>query len=196
MYEAVERRLCESMPGSALSASTNHSACLAASSYHGLADLVVSPVATMDYIEQVRKVTGSAVDRSIKLYTVPSMLHSRGGRGAVNFGGITHNDPGARPLQFDSDHDMILALLAWVERAKEPEAQVAATYEHRLALVPEQPTAGDPSRADIDLPIRDVFQNYNWGLVNTRMLCPYPQKAKYRSGPTSGKDSHKSFVCA
>lgn len=124
------------------------------------------------------------------------MKHSRGGRGAINFGGITHTDAGARPLQYDSKHDMILAIVAWVEKNQEPADQIAATYENRNAYLPNQPIKGVNEGPDIDLPVTDVYQNFNWGIVNTRKLCPWPQKAIYKSGPTQGKDSHISFNCA
>jgi hypothetical protein len=164
-------------------------------SYHGLVDLVISPVATINYFEAVRKVIGEGLDRSLKLYLIPGMQHSRGGSGAINMGLPTHRDCGNRPLKYDADHDMILALLAWVEKGREPREQIAATYERREALVPDQPTGGRDG-AEIDLPITDTYQNYNWGVVNTRIHCPYPLMAKYKSGPTTGEQSHRSFICA
>jgi hypothetical protein len=123
------------------------------------------------------------------------MMHSRGGRGAINYGAITHNDAGARPLKYDSKHDMILSLVAWVEKDNEPTDQIAATYDMRSAYLPDQPV-GSSDGPDTDLPIDTVYQNYNWGVLNTRKLCPWPLKAKYKSGITTGDKSHESFECA
>ncbi|UZJ51601.1 hypothetical protein CBS101457_000921 [Exobasidium rhododendri] len=186
-------------PGKVNAASTDVSAYIKAGGkailYHGLVDLVISPVATINYFEAVRKLFGADLDRSMKLYLIPGMQHSRGGRGAINMGLPTHRGCGNRPLKYDTDHDMTLALLAWVENGKEPKEQVAATYERREAFVPDQPT-GKSASADIDLPITDTYQNYNWGLVNTRIHCPYPLMAKYKGGVATGEHSYASFVCA
>jgi hypothetical protein len=163
--------------------------------YHGTADLVASPVTTLKYFDQVRQTMGADIDKSMKMYLIPGMQHSRGGPGPVNFGAPTHRFCGNRPLKFDTDHDIFLALIAWAEQGYEPRAQIGATYESVEAYVPPQPseTSDGPT---VDLPITDLFQNYNWGVKNTRLLCPYPLKAKYQGGPTTGEQSHRSFICA
>lgn len=195
-YEAIQKAKAEN-PGKYNADDVNLSAFLKsgakAITYHGTSDLVVSPRNTLNYYNRAVQATGDALKDVFKVYMVPSMLHSRGGRGPIHFGGITHIDVGNRPLKFDTQHDMILALVAWVENAHEPKEQVAATYKNRLAYLPEpsDPTAGP----DIDMPIDTVYQNYNWGVVNTRILCPFPQKAVYNSGITNGEESYKSFQC-
>ena len=150
-------------------------------------------MATINYLNKVFKVTSGKVHSAIKFYLIPGMQHSRGGPGPINFGGITQRDAGNRPLEYDTDHDMILALVAWTEKGREPAAQVGATYQRRSTIIPSQDTGG--SSTDIDLPIPDVYQNYNWGVVDTRLLCPYPQKAIYKSGATAGRHGHKAFRC-
>lgn len=162
-------------------------------SYHGNYDLVISPVATINYVEKSWKETAGLQD-AMRLYLVPGMQHSRGGPGPYHFGGITMRDPGNRPLRFDTDHDMTLALVAWVERERAPEAQVAATYQSRSTIVPSQETGGR-SQPPRDLPIPEQFQNFNWGIQNTRLLCPYPKQTRYMSGMTEGEQSHQSFEC-
>lgn len=164
--------------------------------YHGTSDLVISPQATLRYLDAAVKKTGVALNKSLKFFLIPGMKHSRGGRGPINFGGITHTDAGARPISYDSKHDMILSLVAWVEKDNEPREQIAATFNTREAYLPDQPIRGAADGPDTDLPVKDVYQNYNWGIANTRKLCPWPMKAKYKSGPTTGERSHESYECA
>lgn len=165
--------------------------------YHGGSDMVISPMATVQYFEHVLRDTkakdGSAAD-SLKFYFVPGMQHSRGGPGAWHFGGVTQTEAGNRPLHYDTQHDMLLALVSWVEGGRAPGPHVAARYEARQAITPGRPDDG--SGAAIDLPIPTLYQNFNWGLVDTRLLCPWPQRARYQGGQTTGKHGYRAFVCA
>lgn len=169
--------------------------------YHGSADFVVSPQATIDYFNAAKKDTAAAlkvtedhVGRSFKFYQINGMKHSRGGLGAYHFGGVSQNEPGSRPYKFESGYDMTLALIAWVEKGLELNEQIAARYNSRTAFMPPRDVkGGDP---DVDLPIADSQQAFFAGLAFTRLLCPYPQQAVYQKGGNpDGSSGFKAFKC-
>lgn len=166
--------------------------------YHGLYDLVVSPLATIHYYEQVLKdtsaQTGKRANRSVKLYLVPGMQHSRDGPGAWHFGGSTQADPGNRPLRYDTKHDMTLAMIAWVEHGLEPSEQITAKYQMRSAVLPTREGA-DGDGPVTDLPLPSTQQNFNWGVDYTRQLCPWPKEAHYVGGEWKGTKGHEAFRC-
>lgn len=93
--------------------------------YTGLADPVISPASADAYH---RRAGGRDFSR---LFRIPAMLHCQGGPEPDAFG-QSHVSP---PLRADPEHDVRLALEAWVESGRAPEAVVAARY-----------VAGDPAR--------------------------------------------------
>lgn len=189
-------------------------------SYHGLSNAVISPLATSKYYDDVVRVSGpklqgKQVSDSYRHFEIPGMSHCRDGPGAWCFGTTTQNDagkfasqrypamlcsdacspslatPGNRPLQYDTKHDMVLALVAWAERGLAPDFQIGASYNKRSVVLPPR----DGANITEALLTPTVFRSFEYGVVNTRMHCPYPAVATYQKGPTTGKDSWNSFKC-
>ena len=150
--------------------------------YHGLADPLVPPLVSPRYYELVKKTVGASVRDNYRLYMIPGMLHCRGGAGCFNFGGAGQYEPGARPLSYDSKHDMLLALMEWVERGQVPNSLIGAAYKTETGGAPQ--TSGD------DTP----FSN---GVRMTRLLCPYPTEARLRSNARfATTNDAAAFECA
>jgi feruloyl esterase len=98
-----------------------------------------------------------------RLYLVPGMSHTAGGPGATNFSNATRDS--APPVE-DSQHDMALALIDWVERGVAPGVLIATHFS----------TGNGPA-----------------GTVQfQRPLCVYPLVARYRGG---NPDLANSFEC-
>ncbi len=91
--------------------------------YQGWQDPVVSALDTVAYYEKVRSRQGSqeATDRFFRLFMVPGMGHCSGGTGATSFG----NQNAPAPVA-DSQHDLLMALDAWVERGAAPDRIIAS----------------------------------------------------------------------
>ncbi|GAA5925114.1 hypothetical protein JCM3775_006370 [Rhodotorula graminis] len=139
--------------------------------YVGLSDGLIPPGSSIWYYEQVRKALGYPADLndSYRLFTMPGMGHCRGGPGAFNFGG-----PGQRQLSlgggstsatFDAKHDMVLAIIDWVEKGVAPDMIIGAKY------------VGDDKRN---------------GTAFERPHCVYPKQATYIGGDVN---SASSFRC-
>jgi feruloyl esterase len=76
--------------------------------YHGWADPLVSPLATVNYYQRVlENIPGADPEKSMKLYMAPGMGHCGGGDGPNTF-------------------DMMSAIEQWVEKGKAPEAILAS----------------------------------------------------------------------
>jgi feruloyl esterase len=91
-------------------------------SYHGWCDQIVPAQATIDYYDSVVKYLGrEATDKFYKLYVVPGMAHCSGGVGPDNFGAGS-----VGPAAADSNHDMLSAIVDWVENDKAPQQIIAS----------------------------------------------------------------------
>jgi feruloyl esterase len=134
--------------------------------FMGWQDPVVSPYDTIGYYEAVAARQGgfTPAQSFARLFMVPGMPHCAGGPGDSNFVSTSRD---SAPLKPDTEHDMSLALEAWVERGRAPDRIIAAKY------------AGDGPES---------------GLVFTRPLCPYPQLPYYRG--RGDKRMAASFACA
>jgi feruloyl esterase len=84
--------------------------------------------------------------------------------------GMGHSRGGPATDQFDA----LSALVDWVEFGKAPDAMVATARG-----------AGNAGGVNSDLPS-------DWSAGRTRPLCPYPLKARYKSGD---KEIASSFAC-
>ncbi|MCO5589650.1 hypothetical protein L7F22_043618 [Adiantum nelumboides] len=188
-------------PGGVNAAKTDLSAFVGAGGklimYQGSYDLTVSPQATVDYFNQVQATTSAALGRSttsaIKLYEIFGMKHSRNGIGPVNFGAPQQNDDGQRPYEFESGYDITLALIAWVEKGIEPNGQIGLRYGTNTTAVIYSTTTNS---TDPEHLLAENKQNYNFGVVFSRLLCPYPAKAVYKAGENAnGEDGYQAFTC-
>ncbi|CAO1625040.1 unnamed protein product [Parajaminaea phylloscopi] len=175
-------------------------------SYHGLSDFTISPYSTESFLGSVKRATkgklpaGKQFGDVLRFFEVPGMNHCRDGPSAWHFGGVTQNDAGNRPYKFSTRYDLLLSLVAWVEQGYVSPYQVAAEYESRSKVVSaddgdQQGGDGDSAKDPRD-ELPTVFQSYNFGVKNTRKLCPWPQRAVYDGeGPTMGARSFESFRC-
>lgn len=83
---------------------------------------------------------------------LPGVAHCTGGPGADAFGGPSQRSvsqgSAGQSLSFDAGHDMILALMQWVEKGLAPKSLVGAKY---------------------------INGSRPLGTSFTRLYCPYPQ---------------------
>src|SRR6202165_589465 len=131
--------------------------------YHGWSDAALPPMATIQYLESVEKVLGKkSAESFVRLYMAPGVQHCAGGPGPDSFGQL------GRASAHDPEHDVRLALEAWVEKGAAPDKIIAAKMANEES---------GPLHATM-----------------TRPLCPYPQIAKYK-GSGDDKDA-ANFNCA
>src|SRR5262245_16768840 len=81
--------------------------------YHGTADPLIFSRGTTNYFRRLHKKYGAHhVDKFARLFVAPGVGHCGGGAGANAFG----NDAfGGLPVSADAQHDMLRALIQWVE---------------------------------------------------------------------------------
>jgi feruloyl esterase len=71
---------------------------------------------SIDYLQKVRVELGAErADSMMRLHLVPGMLHCRGGSGVDHFGGS-----GDTQAIGDARHDVLSALVQWVEQGQVP----------------------------------------------------------------------------
>jgi len=135
----------------------------------GWQDPVGTPIEAINYYRAVEKQAGSqaAAQASARLFMVPGMDHCAGGPGATNMSTATRES--APPVR-DPEHDMTLALYAWVEQNRAPRSLIATRYAD---------TGGDTPPAKRPI----AFQ---------RPICAWPDRPAYRGGDTK---LATSFVC-
>ena len=134
--------------------------------YHGWADSIVNPFATIAFYETLAKAQAGPdpFQNSARLFLLPGVEHCGvgGGEGPNGFGG----GQGRPAPVVDADHDVLAALAQWVETGTAPEKLIATKYQD-----------DDPTKP----------------VVMQRPACPYPKKARYAgSGDTNAA---ASFVC-
>jgi len=133
--------------------------------YHGWNDPAISALGTIDYFNKVMATMGERKAAEFtRLFMVPGAQHCGGGPGPASFG---QNGPSLNPPANDPEHNIYLALQAWVETGAAPEKVIAEHMEEE---------DGKP---------RATF---------SRPLCPYPQAAKDIG--TGDRTSAASYVCA
>jgi feruloyl esterase len=133
--------------------------------YHGWNDQTLQPGNSPAYYERVTDVMGGAAHTRdfYRLFMVPGMAHCYFGAGASSFGGVGQQKPPSR----DGLHDIQAALENWVEKGVAPERLIATKY------------VDDDARTT--------------AVKLTRLLCPYPSVARYRS--SGNPNDAGSFVC-
>ncbi|KII92403.1 hypothetical protein PLICRDRAFT_133973 [Plicaturopsis crispa FD-325 SS-3] len=137
--------------------------------YVGWADQLIAPGNSLLYYESVVANTlhSSTLDPDsfYRLFTVPGMIHCSGGDGANAFGGTGQAAYGMPPGRADASHDIMRAMVKWVEHDTAPKELIATKYN------------GD---------------NATLGTAFTRKLCMYPKNAVFRGGDNTTADS---FEC-
>ncbi|TFK46083.1 feruloyl esterase-like protein [Heliocybe sulcata] len=127
--------------------------------YVGLADNVISPGNSLHYYGTVRdhmaQTSMPNMDDYYRLFTVPGMSHW-GGYGANAFGQAGFATP---PIVNDSTHNVLLAMVRWVEEGVAPDHFIAGYY------------------------------NETQELAFSRPLCKYPQEITYLGGDPNNATS-------
>jgi len=130
--------------------------------YNGWADHSTPPLRAIQYYEDVRTTHGAETDDFARLFMPPGLYHCTRGPGPNSFGGR-----GQAALKDDPEHDIMRALVRWVEEGVAPAKIIAAKFVN-----------DDPEQ----------------GVARTRPLCPYPQVARYTG--SGSIDDAANFVCA
>ena len=135
--------------------------------FHGLADSIVNPYATIAFYQTATHKLGSpgSTDRFARLFLVPGMAHCSRGEGPNAFNSSIYGGP--RPPSSDADHDVFTALARWVEQGKAPARIVATKF---------------------------VDNDAGKGIAMQRPLCPYPLQARYRGA--GDQNDANNFACA
>lgn len=91
--------------------------------YHGWNDPAISPLATIDYYNNVVQTVGPVeTDSFVRLFLVPGMQHCAAGPGPTEFGQF---GPFIDPALNDPAHNITIALETWVEKGTAPEQVIA-----------------------------------------------------------------------
>jgi feruloyl esterase len=134
--------------------------------YNGLADALVQAGNAIEYYEAVLKASPDSQSFT-RLYLAPGMGHCSSGPGPNAFGGTRYLNAGQpNPPVLDAEHDIVAAIMAWVEEGKAPDSIIATKF-----------TDDDPSK----------------GIAMQRPLCPYPQEAKYKG--SGDPNDAANFTC-
>lgn len=137
--------------------------------YHGLADALIPTSSSIHFYKQVAQTLvpkGVSLDDFYRFFLIPGMNHCSGstvapwyiGGASQAISDITYSVPG----YVDADHDVILAMVKWVEEGKAPEQLIATKFTN------------------------DTLAS---GIESQRPLCPYPKQAKYVSGDAKSSGS-------
>jgi hypothetical protein len=134
--------------------------------YHGLADQLIPSGSSDRFYYSILQNSQSVSADNYRYFHIPGMAHSRGGDGAWNFGGASQaSDPGSRPLSYDAQHDMLLALFQWFESGTAPDYIIGAAYNSYSGESPSNIGANTDQRP------------YGNGLKFSHKMCPYPKQA-------------------
>jgi feruloyl esterase len=93
--------------------------------YSGWADPIGPPMDAVNYYRRVEQTMGGRdqTQSFLRLFMVPGMAHCGGGPGPSNFGAPY---PGPGPSSLDAEHDIVSALLKWIDTGVAPERIIAA----------------------------------------------------------------------
>ena len=120
--------------------------------YHGWNDAAISPLATIDYYNNVVRTVGQPeASTFVRLFMIPGLKHCGGGQGLADFGqwGPTFN-----PALDDAEHNITIALENWVESGAAPEHVIA----------------------------RGAFEAAGKSVSFSQPICAYPKAAEYKGG--------------
>ncbi|KAJ2997324.1 hypothetical protein NUW58_g685 [Xylaria curta] len=130
--------------------------------YHGTADALIPTGSSIYFYKKVLQTLrskGVNLDDFYRFFLVPDMGHCSGSEtgpfyiaaGSSSIAGATHSVPGHE----DAEHDIILAMMKWVEVGEAPDQLIATKFVNDSATL---------------------------GVQSQRPLCVYPKQAKYISG--------------
>ena len=96
-------------------------------SYIGWSDPIVPARANIEYYERVQRYLGAGLTSEFfRMFLVPGMGHCTGGNAPASFGQAFEPDP---PTE-DARHDVLTAMIQWVEQGRAPEQLIAAQLDH------------------------------------------------------------------
>ncbi|VUC23461.1 unnamed protein product [Clonostachys rosea] len=141
--------------------------------YHGLADPLRAAESSQHFYNQVYRTLaprGVQIDDFYRFFFIPGMSHCMGsdvapwyiGGGTQFVPGISHSVPGF----MDRQHDVILAIMAWVEKGDMPDQIIATKFRNDT----------DPQH-----------------IASQRPICSYPRQARYDGWAEPGQPS--SWKC-
>ncbi|KAI0115669.1 feruloyl esterase B precursor [Nemania sp. FL0031] len=128
--------------------------------YHGTADSLIPTGSSVYFYKKVLQTLrpkGINLDDFYRFFLIPDMGHCSGSTNGPWYiansalSGATHSVPGFE----NAEHDIILAMMKWVEAGEAPEKLVATKFVNDTATL---------------------------GVRSQRPLCVYPKQAKYISG--------------
>ncbi len=130
--------------------------------WHGWADAILPPEATIDLHRQILDQSGPLAQRQMQFFMVPGVQHCAGGPGPDTFGQI------GAPLPTQAPESSIgAALLAWVETGREPRT-LTGTRSGGMGMAPQS------------------------GAGKERLICAYPDRAVLMAGADADKASSYS----
>jgi len=96
--------------------------------YSGWADPTGPPMDAVNYYKRVEKATGGRQNTQsfFRLFMVPGMAHCGGGPGPNIFGGYGPPAPISPEIKLDPEHDVLSALVQWVDGGSAPEYIIAS----------------------------------------------------------------------
>ena len=95
--------------------------------YSGWADPTGPPLDAVDYYKRVEQAAGQKKTESFfRLFMVPGMAHCGGGPGPNLFGGFGPPSPTSAEIRTDPQHDVLSALVQWVEKGAAPDYIIAS----------------------------------------------------------------------
>ncbi|NDW10863.1 tannase/feruloyl esterase family alpha/beta hydrolase [Dysgonomonas sp. 520] len=132
--------------------------------YTGTNDAIVPFQDALNYYERVIQNTGELEEtqRFFRYFIIPGMAHCGGGPGLNECG-----QKAALNVPLDDDHDMITALISWVEKGKVPEKFIVTSYNE---------------------------WNPEKGIRMQRPVFPYPEFPEYTEGDPNLPSSYKPGV--
>jgi len=96
-----------------------------------LADINLQSYNTVDLFQ--RLYTRNATDDVYRLFPVPAMTHCVGGAPSPNGLGGAGQAPATPSLQYDAQHNVVAAMVAWIEDGRAPENITAASWTNNTA---------------------------------------------------------------
>ena len=138
--------------------------------YHGAADSLIPTGSSVDFFAKARDAQPD-LDGFFRFFLVPGMGHCSGSSsqapwyvsaGSQDIKGTTHSVPGFE----DPEHDVILAIMKWVEEDGAPDQLIATKFQD------------DDASAEVAV---------------QRPLCPYPKLATYLG--SGDVDAAENWLC-
>ena len=133
--------------------------------YSGSVDTQVATFSTIQYYERVAAKEGGLekAKEFARLFVVPGLGHMQSGPGINDIGQVVS----APEIKRDAEHNILLALMEWVENGNAPEKLIGTAYE-----------------------TVDLFTGSGTGIRFQRPVYPYPCFPKYIGGNVKDPSSY------